>query len=886
MEIFKLFGSVFLDNDKADKAIDETDKKGKGLSITFEGMGKAAKIMGGVIAAGVGLAATAVGGLILSGDKLQKSLNALEMQTGASTKEMKGMEKSLINIYKAGYGEDFQDIADSMANVRQVTSLTGKELESTTQEALKMRDAFGFEVNESVRTVSVMMKNFGITSNEAFTLLAQGQQMGVNASDDMLDTFLEYSPLFQQLGFDAEAMLNILNDGMQNGIRNSDVLADAVKEFGIRVKDGSKASSEAFAGLGLNANQMAKEFAKGGDSAQSAFEKTMAALGKIEDPIERNSIGVSLFGTKFEDLEYKAILSLGNVEKVANKSGDTLKKIDEIRFNTIGEAIEGIWRQINASLLIPIEQKMMPGINNAFQMAKEIIPKIIEMFNGNSLPLIEYITKSFSKEKQMPIINFFLSIRDGVEQVKVYLGQAQEVIDAFFAALSGNKGGAISMLSRAGLSSDQIQLFLSAVDTIKSYLNNLASYWSTVWGGLKYAVSALWNFLGPLIMPALSAIVGFIQEQLGRIKQFWNENGQQIVEAARNAFQFILSIVQFVMPLVLLLIQSIWGNIKGVISGALSILMGLIKIFAGLFTGDFSKMWEGIKQLFFGALEFIWNLVNLLLIGKLLGGIKAFVTTGVSHFTGFWTKAVEIFKNLDTHIFSIVQGMISKVLGFFRNLYSEGAQIFGTLRTFGASIFESLSAAIRSVVGNMVSGVKNFFLDMVSGAKFHLDGLLSKAQSIFNAVKNAITNPMETAKNAVSNAISAIKGFFANMTAKIKMPHFAITWNTVSAFGKSLKYPTGFNVDWYAKGTNYAPGGMAVIGEHGPELVNLPKGSKVDTASQTRSKLKEESARPIIIQPAPVIIDGYELAQIQFNHIDSLQENSYSANSRLMGVKG
>ncbi|MBO0962492.1 phage tail tape measure protein [Neobacillus sp. MM2021_6] len=841
MEIFKLFGSIFVDNDKADQAIDETDEKGKGLSLTFEGMGKAAKIMGGVIAVGVGLAATAVGGLVVAGDNLQKSLNSLEIQTGASTKEMKGMEKSLINIYKAGYGEDFQDIADSMANVRQVTSLTGKELESTTKEALKMRDAFGFEVNESVRTVSVMMKNFGISSKEAFTLLAQGQQMGVNASDDMLDTFLEYSPLFKQLGFDAEAMLNILNDGMKNGVRNSDVLADAVKEFGIRVKDGSKTSSEAFEGLGLNANKMSQEFARGGDSAQSAFEKTMAALGKIEDPVKRNTIGVSLFGTKFEDLEYRAILSLGHVENVANQSADTLKDIDNIRFNSIGEAIEGIWRQINASVLIPIEQKMMPGINKAFQTTKDIIPKILDMFNGNSLPLIEYITKSFSKDKQMPIINFFLSIRDGVEQAKVYLGQAKEVIDAFFAALDGNKGGAISMLSRAGLSSDQIQLFLQAVDTIKSYLNNLADYWTYVWSGLKYAATELWNFLGPFIMPALSAIVGFIQEQLGLIKQFWDENGQQIVEAARNAFQFILSIIQFIMPVVLLLIESIWGNIKGVISGALSIIMGLVKIFAGIFTGDFSKMFEGLKQLFFGAFEFLWNLFNLIMIGKFLGGIKAFISSGIGFFKNFGTAAIDTFKS------------------FFDSIISW----FQYFRATGASIWESAIAVL-----------KNAITLFVQSARLGFSSMLETATNIFNGVKNAILHPIETAKNQVKGFIDEIKSFFHNM--KLKLPEIKTPKFKLKNWSKNpldwLKAMPSIDVDWYAKGTNYAPGGLAVVGEHGPELINLPRGSQVKNASETRGVLDnvENNKQPAILQI--ITPDRREIARWLVEDITNFQE--------------
>ncbi|MFP7735513.1 hypothetical protein ACLHDF_19240, partial [Priestia aryabhattai] len=62
----------------------------------------------------------------------------------------------------------------------------------------------------------------------------------------------------------------------------------------------------------------------------------------------------------------------------------------------------------------------------------------------------------------------------------------------------------------------------------------------------------------------------------------------------------------------------------GIIDGALKIIMGLVKVFAGLFTGDFSKMWEGLKQIFFGAIQLIWNYINLMFVGRILGVFRGF----------------------------------------------------------------------------------------------------------------------------------------------------------------------------------------------------------------------------------------------------------------------
>lgn len=779
MEIFKLFGSIFVDNEKADKAIDDTNRKAEGLSGTFGNLGQGAKVLGGAIVAGIGVAVTAVTGLVMAGDDLQKALNDLQTQTGSTNDQMKGMEDSLINIYKGNYGESFGDIAHSMSLIRQATGKSGKELEKMTERAIMMRDTFGFEVNESIRTVDKMMKNFGITSDEAFTLLAQGQQKGLNMSDDMLDTFTEYSPVFKQLGFDAEGMFNLLADGAANGVRNTDVLADAIKEFGIRVKDDSKLTAESFAGLGLNANKMEKEFAKGGESAQKAFEKTMAALAKIEDPVKRNTIGVGLFGTKFEDLEHEAVLSLGNVEKVADKTADTLEKIDQVKYNSIGEAIQGIWRTFNASVLIPLEQKAMPKINGFIDTTKPLLEGVISLFQGNSIPLIDAITQGFSEEKQKPMINFFLGLRDGIQKVKTFV-------------------------------QEMIPVWTNGFNTI---LN--------------------------VARPIMDLVLSKVMEVVSMIVQWWNTNGQQLLSNVKIVFDGIWSIIQFIMPAILLLVSSVLENVKGVISGALNIIMGIFQIFAGLFTGNWSKMWDGVKNLLGGALQFLWNLFNLMMIGKLIGGIKAFISSGLGLFKSFGSATVGTFKS------------------FIDNIISW----FSYFRQTGSSIWR----ATFDVIKNLVQIFKN-------SVSTNFNNILSTAKTVFGNVKNAILHPIQTAKNQVKGFIDEIKGFFRNLKLKlpdIKTPHFKLkNWSKNPL--DWLKAMPSIDISWFARGTNYAPGGLAVVGEHGPELMHLPEGSRIDTASQTRSMLNKEQQQPIIIQPAPIYLDNQLVGEILFDQIDDM----------------
>jgi phage-related protein len=819
IEIFKLWGSIDLKGaDQAGKDIEDLDKKAGKSDGVLSKLGETGAKFGGLVAKGAVVAGAGLVGLVAMSDSLQKAFNGLQASTGATEGEMRDMEKSLKNIYKNNYGESIGDIASSMANVKQNTGLAGAELEKLTQSALMLRDTFAFEVEESTRAADTMMKQFGISGEEAMTLIAQGAQQGANRTGDLLDTINEYAPQFKAIGIDAEFMMDTLITGAQNGSFSIDKVGDAVKEMNIRMKDGNKETKSALTSIGLNAAEITKAFAKGGDAGQQAFIDVVNALADVEDPMKKNIAGVAIMGTQYEDLEGKAIDALADIGYHTDMTGDTLKQINSIKYDTISEALKGVGRNLYISILEPIQSKIMPAMNDVIGKFTSLIEASKDLVQGDFVKFSEIVTKAFGQETGLKIMQFVLAVQEGFAKVKEFIGD------------------------------------------------------------LKTNIMTFVTWITPFVIPILEALASFIQSITAKITSFWQENGAQITQAVKNAFNMIKSIIEFVMPAVLFIIKTVWGNIKGVIDGALNIIMGLIKVFAGIFTGDFSKMWEGVKQLFSGALEFLWNLINLMLIGKLIGGIKAFVTGGIKQFTTFWNKAVEIFKNLDDHVFKIIGSLASKVVGKFKSLYDEGARIFGTLRTFGANAFEALKQAVFSVVSNMVKGVKDSFSSLATGAKHRFEGILSTATSIFGKIKNAITNPIEAAKNTVSSIISKIKGLFSNMKVKIPMPHFSASVGHKTIAGIKIPIPD-IDVDWYAQGTNFAPGGLAVVGERGPELLQLPRGSKVRTNEETKQMMNHQPVQPVV----KVYIGDEEIKDMMFDYVDGEQNIRQFKNSFMGG---
>lgn len=304
--------------------------------------------------AAIGIAGlvTAIGGAAIAiNTEMTAATNGFLAATGKSQEEADKFEDVMNSIFANNFGESFEDIATSMALVtQQMGDLNDAELKKITESAFALQDTFDIDVQESLRGADALMKQFGVDSETAFNLLAQGAQNGLNQNQDLADQIAEYSVFFADAGFSAEEMFNIMKSGTEEGVFQVDFLNDAMKEFSIRSKDGSAAAGEAFELLGLNAEEMTAAFNEGGETARAAFDKVQTALVNLDDPIAQNIAGVGLFGTKFEDLGIDAIKALGNVDGSISDTTDAMAAINDVKYDDLGSAITGVKRQFEVLL--------------------------------------------------------------------------------------------------------------------------------------------------------------------------------------------------------------------------------------------------------------------------------------------------------------------------------------------------------------------------------------------------------------------------------------------------------------------------------------------------------------------------------------------------------
>ena len=298
-----------------------------------------------------------------------KEMEAAQQQvvasTGAAAAEAGKYGEIMKELYKNNYGESFEDLGEAIGTIkRNLGDLSGEQLKEVAEDAITLRDTFGMDYQEQIRAVKMLMDSFGVSSKEAYSLIAQGAQGGLNKNEDLLDTINEYSVHYKNMGVSAEGFFNSLANGTSAGTFSVDKLGDAYKEFGIRVKDTAQSTTEGFELLGLDADNMRQKFVAGGASARAATEETLQALFKMDDQVAQNQAGVDLFGTMWEDLGIDGVKALTDVNGQMSATKNSMESIKEIKYADIGSEIAGIAREMEMKLVEPLAETWLPAIRD------------------------------------------------------------------------------------------------------------------------------------------------------------------------------------------------------------------------------------------------------------------------------------------------------------------------------------------------------------------------------------------------------------------------------------------------------------------------------------------------------------------------------------------
>lgn len=336
--------------------------------------------IGGVVKAGIAGVAVAGGALFAKGfsDSLDqgKIAGKLDAQLGSSAKDAARNGKLAGKLWAGAIVEDVETGAAAIKGIMQQgllpTDATDKQITKLGTRIADVSSLLDEDLGKTARAVGTMIKT-GLVDNagQALDVLTRGTQAGVNVAEDLLDTYAEYPTQFRKLGLTAASSMGLLSQGLKFGARDADTVADTLKEFSIRAVDGSKASATAYKAIGLNAEKMTAQIAKGGKGASSGLQTVLDKLRSIHDPVKREAAAVGLFGTKAEDMGaalFKldldtAAKGLGKIGGAADKAGNSLR-------NNAGSKIEIFKRQVQQGITNAVGKYAVPALERALPVVK------------------------------------------------------------------------------------------------------------------------------------------------------------------------------------------------------------------------------------------------------------------------------------------------------------------------------------------------------------------------------------------------------------------------------------------------------------------------------------------------------------------------------------
>ena len=377
----------------------------------------------------------------------------LQGQLGTTAEETETLREVALAVYENGFGDSLEnciaDLGTMRMNLRESSDWTEEMTQRTLEQIETITSLFDTNADEVTRTVQVMQSS-GLIDNvqEGLDIITAGFQNGANYSGELLDTLREYSPQFVKLGLSADEAMAYLIQGAENGAFNLDKVGDAMKEFSIRVVDGSDTTKAGFDAINMSVDEMAEKFGAGGETAKQAFKDTLEGLASIEDPVERNTAGVNLFGTMWEDLGETVILSLADVEGgLENVEGATERAGEQIN-NTFSSRLKSDLRELGDAFL-PLGEAVLDLAEDAMPLLEDAVEEITGVLEDMDTETAQNVIQTMAMTAAIgPAIK---TVSGGISTFKTFTGAISGAAQAVGIASGAGLTGSLGALASAAL---------------------------------------------------------------------------------------------------------------------------------------------------------------------------------------------------------------------------------------------------------------------------------------------------------------------------------------------------------------------------------------------------------------------------------------------------
>ena len=773
----------------------------------------------------------------------KRALEKLERQSQISSRQLEALKSSSDQS-----GKKIEDFGDkSTRSARKLDGLKDK------LGSLKSAFSFGAVAGLASQAVSGVVNSFmGLTdeaveASDSMDKFVQTMQFAGIDNSKIEESKTVMKDYADQTVYELGDVMNTTAQLAANGVKDFDGLTQAIGNVNA-VSGGNADTFKSVAmamtqtvGAGKLTTENFNQIADAIPGASGKIQQALKEMGAYTDGDFRNDMENGEISA--EELN-KAFMQLGMTDVAKKAAGSTatiegaVGNLQASAVNMINEIINGFGKGNITSLISDIGKgidDLTTKIKPAMESIKNVAQPVFDMLKkGADIATLAFgtlfgtldgdqakqgfdiLTKIFPPE----MVTF---AQDTIEKIK-------NAVKTLFDVFKG-KADMGDVLAKLGFSPETISKIKDVFDNLKTYFDGAMT---TIKNGIEIGwqiAKGIFDTLSPYIMPIIEKIGGAFSKIGKSMTTFWNENGKQIIEAIKNFFTFIQPVVKIVMDLVMGFID----NIIGLVEGIMNVIQGAIKIFTGLFTGDFSKMWEGVKQLFWGSIQAVWNWIQILFFKRILEGVKGLWTGFSGSIKGLWESTKTFFTegisktwdklvnwvvnllgkvgNLKTTFGNFIRNMWNSVKNFFSNGVGDTwNKVVGWVKNIFNKAIE-LKNNVSDVIGNLWNGIKDTFrrgIDTVFNWIKDLPSRLGKAISDgAHFVKDAFKGMFNAALKAVGGPVNAIIG--------------GANWVLEKLGADKIQE---WDVPQYAKGTDGHPGGPMMVNDgRGAEAVISPNGN-------------------------------------------------------------
>ena len=599
------------------------------------------------------------------------------------------------------------------------------------------------------------------------------------------------------------------------------------------------------AGIGTAANG-AKALAGGLNNAAAAAEKAKKATMGFDElnVVGSGSSGGSSGGSGGPGYMAPTVgaqnftMEVEQTEKKGNGLAETMKKVGaELRdvfaptieaWSSGFETIKQAWNNAKDNFIAGGGSIKDSLASTGVYILSDFVPSIVNSFSTNLAPVITDVVGFAIEETGKNFKLFGGIVKDATENLiipaidnvkNIYMGMFKAIGDAW---AEGGK--------------PLIDKWTQAMDNVRSTIQNLYDkFLKPVIDKVNKIVQQLWNeHLEPVYRKLVDAVI-----EVGEcLLQLYNEFIAPIID------WIVANIVPIIKNYLNRLIEHfgrVAGFIADAVGGVIDVFKGLIQFITGVFTGDWKKAWEGIKNIFGG----VWDAI--------VGIAKA-----------AWEAIKRPFKEAGAFfgdVWKLIKNIFAGVGDWFSNIFSKAwkgiKNAFGSVKDFFGSVWSNIKGCFGSV--------STWFKDTFTKAWTNVKNVFSKGGKIFDGIKDGILNGLKTVINGIIGGINKVIAvpFNGLNSALKKIRDVSIAGLKPFRWISTISVP---QIPKLARGGIIDQATLAMIGERGREAV-VPLENNTEWIDKLAAKLTAMTNTPSKIV---LMLDGKELGWANINSINNI----------------